>query len=114
MAENSTPETSTPAETPKKKRGPGSALNKIEQTIKTAKDANAYLTAFRSTVGAEGVKPSRLFNDNGFTSLGFEEISDKGKLNMIACLADSIQSPEVLAVANQVVPILAVARSRRT
>lgn len=93
----------TPTAEPKKTRAKG--VNKVETVIKSPKDVNAYLTAFRAKVGGDAGddgKPGRNYNDVGFTSLGFEGISDQGKINMIACLMDSIQDSGNLSLACQI------------
>lgn len=95
--------TATPTAETKKTRAKG--VNKVETVIKTAKDVNPYLSAFRAKVGGENGddgKPGRNYNDVGFTSLGFDTISDQGKINMIACLMDSIQDSDNLALACQI------------
>jgi hypothetical protein len=101
MAENGTP--STTAAEPKKTRAKG--VNKVGVEINAPKDVNPYLTAFRAKVGGENGddgKPGRNYNDLGFTSLGFEGISDAGKINMIACLLDSMEHTSSLALACQI------------
>lgn len=77
--------TATP---PAKTRRQG--VNKVDANIESPKDAQKFLDAFREKVSGEDSKATRTYNNDGFTSLGYEDIEAVGLLKIITCAADAL------------------------